>query len=120
MVPLTDPNKHPLVVHGTYAIYWKSILKNGLSKMNRNHIRMHIKFSIDFTTAYSGKKGEVLSGMRKSCDTYIELDIKKAMSDGIKFFESRNNVVLTPGIDGIIPKVDLNHKKSRSIFIEYL
>ncbi len=37
---ITDPKKYPTVVHGTYATNWKSIYKNGLSKMSRNHIRI--------------------------------------------------------------------------------
>lgn len=55
--------------------------------------------------------------MRKTCDTYIELDLRKAMDDGVKFFESRNNVVLSPGIEGVIPKVRAG-ERCRSIFKE--
>ena len=59
---------------------------------------------IDFAPGYPAQ-GEVLSGMRKSCDTYIEIDMEKAMKDGIQFFVSKNHVILTPGIDGILPRV---------------
>ena len=41
--------------------------------------------------------------MRKTCDVYIEIDMFKAMKDGILFFISSNNVILTEGIDGTLP-----------------
>ena len=33
----------------------------------------------------------------------IKTIIKKTINDGIKFYESANGVILSPGIDGIIP-----------------
>ena len=33
----------------------------------------------------------------------IYLDVEKALADGIKLFRSANNVILSPGINGIIP-----------------
>ena len=35
--------------------------------------------------------------MRKSCDIYIYVDLKRALQDGIKFYLSKNNVILTTG-----------------------
>lgn len=61
--------------------------------MSRNHIHMA-----------AGHKGEVMSGMRFNCNLYIEIDIEKAMKDGIKFYVSENNVILSKGIDGILAK----------------
>ena len=40
--------------------------------------------------------------MRNSCDIYIEIDMVGAMKDGIKFYISSNNVILTEGADGIL------------------
>lgn len=47
--------------------------------------RNHIHFAI-------GLPGDklVISGMRGTCDIYIEVDMEKAMKDGIKFYESAN------------------------------
>ncbi len=39
MESITDPTKYPVVVHGTYNKSWKSIYRQGLSRMKRNHIR---------------------------------------------------------------------------------
>ncbi|KAL4481763.1 hypothetical protein ABPG74_007852 [Tetrahymena malaccensis] len=83
-----------IVVHGTYKQFWDPISKEGLKTMARNHIH--------FAIGYPGDK-EVISGMRKSCDIYIEIDIVKAIEDGIDFFISKNNVVLTSGINKVLP-----------------
>jgi 2'-phosphotransferase len=41
--------------------------------------------------------------MRSSCDVYIHIDLFEAIKDGINFYISSNNVILTEGIDGILP-----------------
>jgi 2'-phosphotransferase len=58
-----------------------------------NH--QHIHFA-------KGMPGEVVSGMRDSSKVIIEIDVAKAMQDGIRFFESENGVILSDGIDGVI------------------
>jgi 2'-phosphotransferase len=40
--------------------------------------------------------------MRSSCDIYIEIDMFAAIKDGIKFYISSNNVILTEAIDGVL------------------
>jgi 2'-phosphotransferase len=40
--------------------------------------------------------------MRSTCDIYIEIDMEAAMKDGIKFYISSNNVILTEGVDGAL------------------
>lgn len=62
--------------------------------MTRNHIH--------FAPGLPKEEG-VISGMRGSCDIYIEIDLFNAMKDGIDFFISSNNVILTEGIDGVLP-----------------
>lgn len=41
--------------------------------------------------------------MRLNCNVFIWIDVELAMNDGIEFFISSNNVVLTKGINGILP-----------------
>lgn len=41
--------------------------------------------------------------MRYNVEVIIEVDMKAAMEAGIEFFLSKNGVVLSSGIDGVIP-----------------
>lgn len=40
--------------------------------------------------------------MRSSCDIYIEIDMLLAVKDGIEFYLSKNNVILTRGVNGVL------------------
>lgn len=51
---------------------WKEIKNSGLNRMKRNHIHFA-----------AGYKKDVISGMRGNCDVFIEIDMGKAMNDGI-------------------------------------
>jgi 2'-phosphotransferase len=73
--------------------FWPSIKTEGLKTMTRNHIH--------FATGFP-KDQSVISGMRLSCEVFIEIDLHKAMADGIKFFLSVNGVVLSSGRDGVV------------------
>ena len=99
-VELEEITKHqdaPKVIHGTYFKAWNLIKESGMSKMKRNHIH--------FAAGEPGDQG-VISGMRSSAQVFIYIDVEKAMIDGIKFYKSANNVILSPGnADGfILPK----------------
>jgi len=58
--------------------------------------RMHIHCAI------SEPNDKVISGMRSSSQVMIYIDMEKAMNDGIKFYMSKNKVILTKGIDGVL------------------
>ena len=40
--------------------------------------------------------------MRTSCDIIIEIDMEAAIKDGIPFYISSNNVILTEGLEGLL------------------
>ena len=90
---ITDINYINNIVHSTFRKNFKLIKENGLCKMKRNHIHF-------------AKTKNVSSGIRKNADVYIYIDVINAMKDGIKFYESSNGVILSPGIgkNGIIPE----------------
>lgn len=93
--PITDPSNAPVVVHGTYRECWELIKAQGLSRMSRNHIH--------FAPGEPGEEG-VISGMRSSCEILVFIDLRKALSDGFKFYQSANNVILCPGNEqGFLP-----------------
>lgn len=80
--------------HGTKKCNVDSIKKNGLSKMERHAIHFSIVKKNDVM---------VISGIRNNSDAVITIDIIKAMNDGIKFYISNNEVILSEGIYGIMP-----------------
>ncbi|KAJ3258430.1 hypothetical protein HK104_006989, partial [Borealophlyctis nickersoniae] len=93
MDEITSPEDAPVVVHGTFGKFWPKIAREGLKVMNRQH--MH------FAAGLLGQEG-VISGMRKTCDVFIYIDMEKAVADGIKFYRSANNVILSSGMDGVL------------------
>ncbi|KAI9915657.1 hypothetical protein PsorP6_007047 [Peronosclerospora sorghi] len=97
LTPLEAPDAIRNCIHGTYREVWDRIWQVGLSKMQRNHI--HFTES-EVTT------DEVVSGVRSNCNLLIYIDFPTALNDGIKFFKSSNNVVLSPGMGdtGVIDK----------------
>lgn len=71
---IEDPEKYPIVIHGTFSKFWHLIKEQGLKKMTRNHIH--------FAPGLPKEEG-VISGMRGSCDVIIQIDMAAAIKDGI-------------------------------------
>lgn len=95
LILLTADTIPATVYHGSYFRHLNSIKTEGLKKMNRNHIH--------FTPKFPGEPG-VVSGVRHNCEVIIMVDSQKALSDGFKFYESDNGVILCPGNEhGILP-----------------
>ena len=93
LTKITFPYKYPTIVHGTYSKVLAPIQEKGLCKMQRNHIHM--------AKGYAGDK-DVISGMRGTCDLYIEVNLAKAIKDDIPIYISANDVILTGGKDGYL------------------
>ena len=53
--------------------------------------------------ALAGAFGEVQSGVRGNCQVHVYVDVARAMAEGVEFLRSANGVVLTEGLDGVIP-----------------
>lgn len=93
LAPINHKTEVRAVLHGTRILHWESIKKKGLSKMNRKDIH--------FAQGERGQK----SGFPPYCDMVIEINLEKALKDGIKFYKSENDVILSPGNSfGCIPK----------------
>uniref|UniRef100_A0A3B4GBZ4 2'-phosphotransferase n=1 Tax=Pundamilia nyererei TaxID=303518 RepID=A0A3B4GBZ4_9CICH len=90
-------------VHGSYLRNWSSIQQQGLSRMKRTHI--HLARGLPGEDGIISGMLEVCNtalffsppGMRKDCDLAVFIDVPKALADGIKFFWSENDVLLTEG-----------------------
>lgn len=86
------------IIHGTSMKNWKLIKESGyLSKMTRNHIH----FSIGLLNNNAGIN--VISGMRENCTVFIYVDFESSKNEKIEFFRSKNNVILSNGVNGKIP-----------------
>ncbi|KAI0299153.1 phosphotransferase KptA/Tpt1 [Russula brevipes] len=85
--PILSAADIPVAVHGTNKTAWESICVQGLSRRTRNHIHL----------AQGVPEDGVISGMRKSAQVLIYIDVQKALDAGITFFLSENGVVLTAG-----------------------
>lgn len=97
---LDDENLPATVVHGTYWRHWENICMEGLRAGGRmgKDFRNHVHFARGLPT-----EGKVISGMRPGCDVAIYLDLEKALEMGLPLYTSANEVILTPGFDGIVP-----------------
>jgi len=94
---LTLDARGALAVHGSYMGNWpKIVASGGLSRMTRQHIHL--------AKGLAGDAG-VVTGMRANCNLLIYVDVARALSAGIAFFESQNGAILTPGLgdSGILP-----------------
>ena len=87
---ITEPLKY--CIHGTEKQHIESIKKNGLNRMSRKHLHFVSEISeTDHTSGYKDKS-----------DMLVFINMKRCMEDGIKFYKSKNNVILTEGDNGII------------------
>jgi len=91
--PITDPMTVQDCVHGTYLVHWPFIKRQGLSKVARNHIHLANGLPED------GK----IRGMRQTSELFVYVDVPAAMEDGVVFYRSKNEVILTQGVDGWLP-----------------
>ena len=104
---VSDDNLPDRCAHGTYRRHVDNIVKCGLLVgggwcHSRNHIHM---------IPHEPNDKRVISGMRKDCEIAIWIDLKKALEDGIPFYRSQNQVILTPGKEGrLSPKYFLKAK----------
>jgi len=90
---VTDVTTVAECVHGTYLVHWPFIKRQGLSKVARNHIHLANGLPED------GK----IRGMRQSAELFVYVDVPRAMDDGVVFYRSKNEVILTQGLEGWLP-----------------
>jgi 2'-phosphotransferase len=97
--PVSSLNAGEVCCHGTYERHLQSILRTGLKAGGNQGLafRKDVHFSVK-------PPGEtVISGMRQSCSIAIYVDLPRAAKDGILFYRSANNVILSAGANGTIP-----------------
>jgi 2'-phosphotransferase len=114
-ITLEDPVSLPkVVVHGTNRRNWPLIVRSGgLKPMGRTHVHFATGLPKGFESlpiddveevVEEEARAEVISGMRNSSTVLIYIDLKGALESGLKFWMSKNGVVLCDGgEDGIVP-----------------
>lgn len=75
----------PVLYHGTKKEFLKSIMKDGLQAMSRNHVHL----SADKATAVN------VAGRRKGESVILEIDSAFMRAENFKFYKSKNSVWLT-------------------------
>jgi len=96
--------------HGTSSEAWATIKKSGLSRMRRRHVHMALRVPEPMTTprtesnlrdAFESSKNfessSVASGFRKGARIAVWIDVARGVREGVPFFLSANDVVLSPG-----------------------
>jgi 2'-phosphotransferase len=95
--PIIDPCQ---CIHATTFESLRHIKKLGLNRMTRNTIH----FSESYPAKYIYEDNLILSEdkIKPPYDVLIYVDMEKAMKDSIKFWKSKNGVILSEGINGTI------------------
>ncbi len=106
LLPISLPGELPEVIaHGTYFSALPAIEKDGLSRMSRAHVHLAER---------APEAGGVISGMRKSCQAIVWVNVRAAIFAGLQFYRSSNGVILTPGdSDGYIRPRFISHIERR-------
>ena len=95
---INDPDLPQVCVHGTYRGCLDSILDQGLISGGRSSRRKHIHF-----VPFEPGDERIVSGMRRDCQLAVYIDLAAALREGVPFFRSVNNVILSPGVRGVLP-----------------
>lgn len=97
--PINENNLPNICVHGTYYAALTLILEGGgLKNMGRTHI--HCAAGLPRASVHPETGEEipaVLSGMRFNAEVLFYIDIRKGIQDGVAFWRSDNEVILTNG-----------------------
>mmetsp|Transcript_9446 Transcript_9446/g.22567 ORF Transcript_9446/g.22567 Transcript_9446/m.22567 type:complete len:401 (-) Transcript_9446:223-1425(-) len=101
-----DADLPTVCVHGTYRRNLESIRRSGLIAGGGVSERNHIHFA-----PFEPHDGRVISGMRYNCEVAIYIDLRAAIQNGIPFFRSANQVILSPGKDGVLPAAFISQIK---------
>jgi len=97
--PVQELRPGEVCCHGTLEKHLESILSKGL--LAGGHKGQKHRRDVHFSIRHPGEA--VLSGMRTDCQIAVYVDLPKAVRSGIPFHRSTNDVILSEGVDGIVP-----------------
>lgn len=82
------------LIHCSYMEHYDPIAHEGLKRMTRQHVHM---ISPDIETGASWNL------LRRNSNLFVVIDSQSARNAGIAFLRADNGVILSEGLDGIIP-----------------
>jgi len=97
--PVSELNPGEVCCHGTYESHLQNILSQGIKAGGKHGVSF--RRTVHFSIRPPGET--VVSGMRPNCQVAIYVDLPRAAREGIQFYRSANDVILTEGIDGAVP-----------------
>jgi putative RNA 2'-phosphotransferase len=74
--------------HGTIVDFYESIMKTGLSKMNRQHVHLSVNKKVAKEVAKRRKRPVII----------LEINAEEMIKDGFEFFEAENGVWLVDSV----------------------
>lgn len=77
-----------ILYHGTIIDFYDSIMKNGLSKMNRQQVHLSVDKKVAKDVAKRRKRPIVI----------LEINTKQMIEDGFEFFQAENGVWLVDSV----------------------
>lgn len=89
---ITELREGEICCHGAYNKFVSKIIAQGLKAAGR---------AIHMAPALPGNS--VISGMRGTCEVIVHINFPRAVKGGIRFYRSTNGVILSDGVNGIIP-----------------
>ena len=95
---INDPDLPQVCVHGTYRDCLDSILDQGLMSGGRSSRRQHVHF-----VPFEPGDERIVSGLRYDCQLAVYIDLAAALREGVPFFRSVNDLVLSRGVRGVLP-----------------
>jgi len=98
--PIKDLEEGEVCIHGTKFRFLNSIINSDLKAGGTQGLSF--RMAIHMTTSPPGKNER--SGVRKNSEILIYIDAKRAIQEGVDFYRSQNNVLLTQGKDGKLSK----------------
>lgn len=85
-------------LHGTFRRNMESILAGGLDiRYSAHGSRAHVHFAVSIDDSREN------AGVRGGTDTVVVCDLNGMYDAGMVLYRSRNNVILTPGVEGRVP-----------------
>ena len=88
-ITVKKSEEYTVCIHGTYWKAWEDMKQKGISRFAPNHIH--------FASGMMGRERMLSGKMQQNCEVLVYIDLKRAVTEGIKFFRGSDGVLWTDG-----------------------